>query len=321
MRASMRTWRGCGGPFPPLPGTGPLSMVPPMPSPPSPRRLPAARRCVADACLAVLDACTGTRRGLPGIIVAGGMRCGTTSLFDWLKDHPQVSASRRKEVHYFDLQLAKGTGWYRRQFAPLRRLPDGTDSRPLESSPYYIFHPAVPARVRAVVPDARVVFLLRDPVERAVSHFRKNVRDGREPLPFAAALAAEEERLAGTEERLLADPRGTSPAHQYFSYKARGCYADQLLRWRAHFPEEQLRAVDAGRLFAEPAAVLAELLAFLGLDAWQPPAFGVRNASRTEAPSDPASIRALEAHFEPHQRRLRDLVGWCPRRETAARAA
>lgn len=249
------------------------------------------------------------------------MRCGTTSLFDCLKDHPQVAPSRRKEVHFFDLQFARGPAWYRRQFAPLRRLPDGTDSRPLESSPYYMFHPAVPARVRAVVPDARIVFLLRDPVERAISHFRKNVRDGREPLAFAEALAAEEDRLAGTAERLLADPGHVSPAHQYFSYKARGHYADQLLRWRRHFPSGQLLALDAGRMFADPAATLAELLPFLGLDPWRPPTFEVRNASRTDAPDDASAIRGLERHFEPHQRRLHDLIGWCPRREEAARAA
>jgi len=292
-----------------------------MPSSPVQRLLPAARRHVADACRVVADACTGTRRGLPAVILAGGMRCGTTSLFDWLARHPQVSPSRRKEVHFFDLQFGRGTGWYRRQFAPLRRLPDGSDSRPLESSPYYMFHPAVPARIRAVVPTATIVFLLRDPVERAVSHFRKNVRDGREPLPFGAAMAAEDERLAGAHERLLADPRHASPAHQYFSYKARGRYAEQLLHWREHFPAAQLLAIDAGRMFADPGAVLDELLASLQLDPWRPAAFAVRNASRTEPPADAAAIRGLEAFFEPHQRRLRDLIGWCPGREVAARAA
>jgi len=292
-----------------------------MRGPSFPRPLIAARRRVADACRVVADACTGTRRGLPSVIVAGGMRCGTTSLFDWLANHPQVSPSRRKEVHFFDLQAARGPAWYRRQFAPLRRLADGTDSRPFESSPYYMFHPAVPARVRAVVPDVRIVFLLRDPVARAVSHFRKNVRDGREPLAFAEALAAEEDRLAGAEERLLADPHHASPAHQYFSYKARGRYADQLRRWRAEFPAAQLLALDAGRLFVDPAAVLDDLLAFLELDPWRPTEFAVRNASRTEPPSDAVAIRELEAFFEPHQRQLRDLLGWCPGREATARAA
>lgn len=292
-----------------------------MACPSHPRPLTAARRRLADACRVVADACTGTRRGLPAVILAGGMRCGTTSLFDWLAGHPQLSPSRRKEVHFFDLQFARGTAWYRRQFAPLRRLPDGGDSRPFESSPYYMFHPAVPARVRALVPAARVVFLLRDPVARAVSHFRKNVRDGREPLPFAAALAAEEARLAGAEERLLADPRHASPAHQHFSYQARGRYADQLLRWRGAFPPAQLLPLDAGRLFTDPATVLAELLAFLELDPWRPATFAVHNASRTEPPSDPAALHGLEAFFEPHQRRLRDLIGWCPGREVAARAA
>jgi hypothetical protein len=240
------------------------------------------------------------------------MRCGTTSLHAALARHPQLMASRRKEVHYFDLQYHLGPGWYARQFPAVRRLPDGSTTRPFESSPYYMFDPRVPARLRATLPGVRILFLLRDPVERAISHYRKNLRDGREPLSFADAIDAEEERLAGEEERLLADPRTLSSAHRYASYQARGRYADLIARFRRHFPDDQWLAVDAGRLFSEPGEVVEEICRFVGIEPWRPDHFTTANPSRAEVAIDEASRRRLEAVFEPHERALAKLVGWRP---------
>jgi hypothetical protein len=279
------------------------------------------RRNAVDACRRFGDCLLRRRRPLPSFLIAGGMRCGTTALYEYLARHPQVTASRRKEVHYFDLNFHRGSGWYARQFHGVRRLPDGSPSRLFEASPYYLFDPRVPARLRAALPDARILFLLRDPVERAVSHYRKNIRDGREPLSFAEAIDAEEERLAGEEERLLADPRAHSQVHQYFSYVARGKYAVQIDRYRAHFPAEQLLAVNADRLFRDPAEAVDGICRFLGLDTWRPDRFESANASRIEADVMPETRRWLETVFEPHEQALERLVGWRSARWPAAAAA
>lgn len=286
------------------------------------RPLRAFRRLAGDGWRAFGDALAGRVRPLPAFIVAGGMRCGTTSLYEHLAGHPQVAASLRKEVHFFDLQHHRGPGWYARQFHTVRRLPDGSSSRPFESSPYYMFDPRVPVRLREMVPDVRLVFVLRDPVERAVSHYRKNRRDGREPLSFADAIDAEEERLAGEEERMLNDPRYLSPAHQYFSYQSRGRYAQMLDRFRALFPADQLHAVDAGRLFAEPIPVFERICRFLELDPWLPTRFAAANASHTDAMVDAATRRRLEVEFDPHERSLMATIGWRPSSwQTSAEAA
>jgi hypothetical protein len=124
------------------------------------------------------------------MVIVGAMRAGTTSLFSFLARHPQVAASFGKEVHYFDLRFHRGPAWYRCQFRRPRTDTRG-DAVGVESSPYYMFDPRVPGRMAALMPDVKLVFLLRDPVERAFSHYRKNCRDGREPLSFADALAAE----------------------------------------------------------------------------------------------------------------------------------
>jgi len=264
------------------------------------------------------SACRGpfpTTRPLPAVIVAGTMRGGTTALFHALAGHPQLLPARRKEVHFFDLHHGRGAGWYRRQF------PATAAGRlPVEASPYYMVEPRVPERIRALVPDVKLVFLLRDPVERAFSHWRKNRRDGREPLDFGAALDAEAERLAGEEERLRADPRATSPLHRYYSYRRRGHYAEQLARWLTCFPASQLLVLDAGAWFAEPAATFGRLTRFLGLEAWLPERFAVHNAA-PRAADVPAAVRAaLDDHFAPHERRLEALIGWCPSRPRAAAA-
>lgn len=270
------------------------------------------RHHAADACRLIADRCTGRTRPLPAFVIAGAMRAGTTSLFEYLAGHPQLAPSLRKEVHYFDLHFHRGPGWYARQFGTARQLAHGELSRPFESSPYYMFDPRVPARLRELVPDARIVFLLRDPVERAISHYRKNLRDGREPLSFADAIDAEDERLAGEEERMLGDPRYLSSVHQYFSYRSRGEYAPLIERYRRVFSDSQLLLINAGRLFGDPGSVLDDVCRFLGLEAWRPATFVPNNVSLAPAFIDAATRRRLEIAFEPHEQALEASLGWRP---------
>lgn len=279
---------------------------------PASARIRTIRRGLLDHWRLVGDVVSGRRRPHPSFIIAGGMRCGTTSLHATLARHPQLCASYHKEVHYFDLHHRLGAGWYARQFPKPRRLPDGSDTRAFESSPYYMFDPRVPERMREMLPEVRILFLLRDPVERAISHYRKNIRDGREHLAFGDAIDAEDDRLAGEEERLIADPHYVSEVHRYASYKARGRYADLIARFQPLFPAGQILAVDAGRLFAEPSTVVAEICRFLGIDPWQPEQFAAANVSRQDYVVEESVRRRLEEVFEPHEHALERMLGWRP---------
>ena len=115
-----------------------------------------------------------------------------------------MRAATGKELQFFSLHFGRGTRWYRAHFPPA-----AAGRRSFEASPYYLFHPSVPARVAATLPQARFVALLRDPVERAYSHYLHTRAYGVEPLGFAEALAAEPGRLAGA----LADGPDTPAAH------------------------------------------------------------------------------------------------------------
>jgi Sulfotransferase domain len=206
---------------------------------------------------------TSALRGFPAALIIGAQRSGTTSLFNYLIQHPNVLAPLGKEIHYFDLHYARGIRWYRGCFPYARRLRNGNLS--IDASPYYLPHPLAPARAARLLPDVKLIALLRNPVDRALSHYQHEVRRRRETLSFPDAVAIEAERLEGEEERLRNDPAYYSYNHHRFSYVRRGLYLDQLRRWLEHFPRSQLLVLESEWLFRDPAEATAAVHRFLGL--------------------------------------------------------
>ncbi len=177
-----------------------------------------------------------------------------------------------------------------------------------EASPSYLFHPQAPERAAALVPEARLIAILRDPVERAHSHYQHEVSLGREELPFEEALEAEEERLAGELERMRSDPSYFSHAWWNYTYLARGRYAEQLERWQAYFPVERLLVLSNEELATRPGETYARVLEFLGapphaLDAYP------RVYDRDYAPMSPEAERRLVEYFAEPNQRLYELLG------------
>jgi Sulfotransferase family len=110
---------------------------------------------------------TGPLRGLPSVLIIGTAKGGTTSLFNYLAHHPDVVPPLGKEMHYFDMYYARGERWYRGRFPYEYRLRNGTLT--LDASPYYLFHPLAPERAARLLPDAKLIALLRNPVDRPVA--------------------------------------------------------------------------------------------------------------------------------------------------------
>jgi hypothetical protein len=244
---------------------------------------------------------------LPSVLVLGAQRSGTTSLFSYLAPHPQVLTPLSKEVHYFDLHYARGPEWYRRWFPYRWRLRSGALT--IDASPYYLAHPLAPRRAAHLLPQAKLIALLRNPVDRAFSHHQHEMRGGRETLSFAEAVEREQERLTGEEERLECDPDYYSFAHHRFSYVCRGLYLQQLRRWTQHFPRSQLLVLQSEWMFRDPAAAMAVVQDFVGLEhhrlADYKPCYGGKYEGEM-----PAAMRArLAAHFEPHNAALFRWLG------------
>ena len=251
--------------------------------------------------------CTHQYRALPDFLIAGAMKAGTTSLFGYLQQHPQCSPSMKKEVNYFCRNFSRGMKWYRMHFPRITARTQG--SQCFEATPGYIFAPRVPRRVLSELPNVRVVCLLRNPVDRAYSHYQHNVRRGREPLSFAEAIAAEPQRLEGEVERIREVDSYQSHSHFHFSYLARGNYADQLAVWMRHFPADRLLVLQAETLFRQPQQVLDQTHEFLGLDPFSPVTLGNRYPGRYRVAMEGAMRRRLETHYEPHNQRLFRLLG------------
>ncbi len=257
---------------------------------------------------------TSSLRVLPNTYIVGGQRCGTTSMFRYLTQNSSVTGQmQEKGVHYFDTNYDKDADWYRshfptRQSVNAAKRRNGIDLRIMEASPYYLFHPMIPQRIHDLTPDAKIIVLVRDPADRALSHHNHEVKRGFETLPFAEAIAAEDERMAGELERMADDPTYVSYAHQHHSYVGRGLYAEQIQRYDALFGAENVKVVRTQDLETDPASVVDDVLMGLGVPVMGKISFPHYNA-RSYSSMDPDVHAQLRARFAESDAWLADRLG------------
>lgn len=234
---------------------------------------------------------------LPNAVVIGAMKAGTSALHRSLDRHPEIAMSQPKELNFFFGPAAgdssgdwspqgnwhRGLDWYAGHFPDTARVRG-------ESSPGYTSpdHPEAPERMAAVVPDAHLVYLVRDPIARAVSQFRHHRRDGAERRPIAEALR--------------------DPDSQYVS---RSRYAERVAPYLRCFPRSQLTVVVSERLRDAPRETLAALFAALRIDDtfWDPAMSRPEHTAGTPAPSLDGRLRdALVERLADDVERLRELT-------------
>lgn len=271
------------------------------------------------------DAKRGMRRTLvalspgvlsaPDFLIIGAQKAGTSSLYAWLTQHPDVLPAREKELHYFDRRIeSEPIDGYLADFPleirmrSLRRLR-GREVVTGEATPVYLFHPSVPAAVHHHLPSVKLIVLLRDPVERAVSQYWMEFNRGNETLTLEEALAAEVERTGSDFERIR---RGEQPDRFFWTgtYVARGHYAEQLERWLDLFPRSQMLILEFENLVADPGSVYRRTLEFLGVDPDVAPAptFKAERAGSKQE-THPETLTWLRERFVDSNRRLAQLIG------------
>jgi hypothetical protein len=234
----------------------------------------------------------------------------TTFLYHLLIRHPHVERAAKKELHYFDRHFDKGVEWYRRCFPSPSK--DRRRSITGEATPYYLFHPQSPKRMAEIAPEARLIALLRNPVDRAYSHYHEQIRKGYETLSFERALEAEEARLHGERDKELEKKHYTGFNQQHFSYLSRGVYVDQLLRWSKFFGEKQILILKSEDFFERTPEILKLILNVLNLPDWEPATSEVpppRNPGKYKRRMNPATRRRLEDYYELHNWRLYEYLG------------
>ena len=255
---------------------------------------------------------TASLRLRPNFLVIGAQKAGTTSLHGYLTAHPAVLGASLKEVQYFSKFYDRGEDWYLAYF-PLElrgsatRLRSGVRPAVGEASATYLFHPRAPERVHAFDSAMRLVVVLRDPVDRAYSHYQMEHRWGREVLPFEGALERETELLPEL-ERMRADPAYESQEAIDCSYVARGRYAEQLERWLELFPRGQLLVLTSDELLDDPAGTVAAVAHFLGIPDWRATSYPLRGVREYDTMA-PGTREQLTRTFVSDNERLEQLLG------------
>lgn len=261
----------------------------------------------------------------PSFMIIGAMKAGTTSLFSYLTQHPEITNPQFKEIHYFDYYWSRPHKWY------LAHFPATDPHRPEliagEATPGYLPHPKAAERLASRLPDTKIIVLLRNPVERAISHYFHEKRVGFETRTLAEAMHSKDAWITGNDltveeerewiESIFKRRRSQTrhpdcilervPMHR--AYIARSLYADQLKQWFTHFKREQILIMDSHELFSEPRASYMKTLDFLGLDFFDIGPMKTHLAGKYDASIDPAVIDYLQETFSEPNQRLYNMLG------------
>ncbi len=260
---------------------------------------------------------TSSLRMAPGFVLAGGQRCGTTSLFRALLEHPAILGPvHHKGINYFDINYDRGPDWYQGHFplrsvASLRTRRADEEAMTFDASGYYMYHPAAADRLASDLPGIKVMVMLRDPVERAFSAYKHEFARGFETETFEGALALEDERVEPELIRMAGDPGYASFAHRHQSYRRRGYYAEQIERFTSRLGRDRVLVVDSEMFFSQPLQEYRRITEFLELQPYEPTRFDQWNA-RPGSPMSEQTRGQLRDAFAPHDAALQTLLGHAP---------
>ena len=244
-------------------------------------------------------------RQLPGAVIVGAQKAGTTQLHLCLTRHPRCFSGATKELHYFSKRSDRPLSWYRSQF-PFARTVERVGGLCLESTPSYLPMPQALRMMSKVLPDAKVIVLLRDPVSRAFSHYQHYKSRHLESREFREIV---DEAIA---RPTITPTRGAAlwaDAKPMLDFVARGYYALQLDLLLAIYPAEQVLIVDSADLFDDTNAVCQRVFEFLGLDSRPVPPKKIHNRGYYREVIDPATAQLLRDHYRAHDQLLVELLG------------
>lgn len=245
---------------------------------------------------------TAKQRKLPDFLIVGTMKGGTSSLYHWLNAHPDVKMSREQEVHFFSKYYGRGLNYYRSYFP---KISEGKYTG--ESSPYYLFHPLAPERIKKDLPDCKIIILLRDPVYRAYSHYQ--MHKGIDPAhDFDEAVALEDARVMKKHGEYNSGKDGRSTSHQAYSYTARGMYFEQLERWLKYYSKNELLILKSEDLFAQPHEHLHRVQQYLGIPIHTPETLAPVNQREYQKLTKEAYDK-YAVLFREDSEKLRELLG------------
>ena len=243
-------------------------------------------------------------RPLPDFVIIGAQKSGTSSLYNFVVQHPAILSASPRESTYISLKHKKGEYWYRLRF-PIRasqKLLSG------EVSPIYLLYPWVSSRMKKLLPDVKLIVILRNPVARAYSHYCMQRSLRCEAFSFEKAIESEPVRCAGERERMIKDPDYV-PSRRYkrHSYLARGVYADQLENWFSYFDKEKFLILTTEDFRENSQRTLDQVFDFLEVPPFQIEDLRDRNVGNYK-PMNEDTRKFLIKYYKPHNERLSKLL-------------
>jgi len=258
---------------------------------------------------------TGIFHVLPDFIIIGAARSGTTALYDYMIRHPNIEKSKYKEIHYFNREYHRGINWYR-MFFPLKlnkfyktkmkkkKFVTG------EASVLYLHHPYAPKRTYELLPNVKIIVLLRNPIDRAYSaHQYRYKINHKETLDFDEAIKNEKFLIQDEMEKMIMDESYYSKTFYDHTYYTIGIYADQLERWFKYFPREQFLIIKSEEFFSKTEEIMDSIYAFLKLPKHKLPEYKKIHSSNYKEKMKPETREKLVEFFKPHNERLYKLLG------------
>ncbi len=250
----------------------------------------------------------------PDFIIIGVLKSGTTSLYEYLLQHPSIHACLVKEPNYFNIhyhdrppewyRFCFPSNWARFQAKKIKNKRFVTG----EASATYYYSPYVPHRIKEYVPNVKLIVVLRNPVERAYSLYNKMVYHGFETLSFEEAIQMESRRIEGELEKMKNDPTYFSEKYLHHAYLDQGIYVDKLKEWYQVFSKDQILVLSTEDLANHTAKLFQDTIEFLQLESWTPSQYGRFNVYEKKEMNEDTR-KKLADFFKPHNERLYKFLG------------
>jgi len=255
---------------------------------------------------------TSPIRVLPDFIIIGGIKCGTTSLYNYMIQHPNIYSALRKESKFFDLDYKLGLNWYKPNFPTNIKkyfVKNILKQKFLtgEATPAYFHHPLVPKRIFEKMPKIKLIVLLRNPIDRAYSDFNMRARGKAEKLPFDKAVE-QELSLIAQGRNLLANLEFQDYLSYFKPYLSRGYYYNQLQLWFEFFPKDNIQILITEEFNLYPDNSLKQTFKFLGLPELEIKNLKKQNVGKYEEMNTKLRSLLVE-HFKPQNQKLYKFLG------------
>jgi len=244
----------------------------------------------------------------PTFLIIGAAKCGTSSLYDYLMQHPSVGSSLTKQIHFFDRYFDRGLDWYKVCFPFIweqfwtekikhKKFTTG------EATAHYMTHPLAAKRAHEILPNAKIIVMLRNPIDRAYSHYQMEFEHKNEKFSFEDAINDEPERIKGEIEEMLQNENNSGRNYPHRAYIKSGEYLEQMKPWMEFFPKENFKFIKSEEFNKNPSLVYNQVLKFLGLEPFELKKYEKIRKREYEI-MKPETRKKLIDYFKPHNQRL-----------------